>query len=301
METETYTVDTTAPTLSASPAGGVFDAAQDVTLTSDDATATVRYTLDGSTPDAGSPVYVGGVIRVAHSLTLRTVATDPLGNSQRARGTSSIVPPPAADAQATPGFLLARSATGAVVAGDATTLSGVLAPQGQVVAGAKVVLQSRPVTTSGRPLAADWSTRTRGSRARDGAFAFTGLRTHAATGVPSGVQRRPERRDRERHPRVTVRGVVTLDKPARKVGRGHRMRFRRHARTRPAGATVVVGLEGPGRHGATVRATVSRTGAWTAVVRAPRTTGRWTAVATWHGNRVLLGDSSGSRTFRVTR
>ena len=62
METETYTVDTTAPTLSASPAGGDFDAAQDVTLTTDDPTATIRYTLDGSAPDAGSTVYAGGVI-----------------------------------------------------------------------------------------------------------------------------------------------------------------------------------------------------------------------------------------------
>src|SRR5690606_11046579 len=38
--TETYVIDTTAPTTTASPAGGTYDAAQNVTLSCDDGTGT---------------------------------------------------------------------------------------------------------------------------------------------------------------------------------------------------------------------------------------------------------------------
>ena len=43
------------------------------------------------------------------------------------------------------------------------------------------------------------------------------------------------------------------------------------------------------------------TGTWSVTVRAPRSSGTWTAAAVWHGNSVLLGDRSPSRTFRILR
>ena len=301
METETYTVDTTAPTLSASPAGGDFNAAQDVTLTTDDPSATIRYTLDGSAPDAASAVYTGGVLTIDNSLTLRAVATDPLGNSTSASWdyTITLPPPPLAnDAPPTPGFLLARPVAGAVNAGGATALSGVLAPNGQVVGGAPVVLQSRPVTTTGRPLTSTWADVGTGTTAADGGFVFSGLRSRATiqyravfTGDPTGPIASATQQ-------VTVRAVVRLAKPDRRVVSGHRIRFRGTLGPALRGTTVVVKLDGPGRT-LRVRATVSRTGAWSVAHRAPRKPGRWTAVAVWHGNEVLLADRSASRPFRI--
>jgi len=301
METETYTVDTTAPTLSVSPDGGQFDTAQDVTLTTDDPTATIRYTLDGSAPDATSTAYLGGTIRVDHSLTLRAVATDPLGNAHADSWSYTIIPPPAADAPPTPGFSLASAAAGTINAGSATTLNGVLAPHGQVVAGARVVLQARPVTTSGTPLTTDWADVDSRTTAADGGFVFAGLRSEAAreyravfSGDPSGSIVSASRQ-------VTVRSVVTLAKPDRRVARGHRLTFRGTLGPALQGKTIVVALDGPGRHAKQVHAIVNQSGAWTAVVRAPRKTGTWTAVAAWGGSSVLLGDHSRNRTFRVVR
>lgn len=301
MESETYTVDLTAPSVSASPAGGVFDAAQNVTLTSDDPTATIRYTLDGSAPDATSNLYGGGSINVDHSLTLRTVATDPVGNARADSWSFTIVPPPPNNAAATPGFSLARPADGTINVGGATTLSGVLAPAGQVLGAAKVVLQSRPVTTSGHPLTPNWQAVDHVTTAADGAFAFSGLTSHAAmqyravfSGDPSGAIVSASRQ-------VTVRAVVGLAQPDRRVARGHRVSF--HGTLAPSlhGTTVTVLLDGPGRRTQRVHATVTRSGTWTATVRAPHKTGAWKAVAAWHGNHVLLGDHSASRSFRVVR
>jgi hypothetical protein len=301
METETYTVDTTAPVLSATPDGGVFDTAQDVSLTTDDPSATVHYTLDGTAPDAASPVYTGGAITVDHTLTLRATATDTLGNTSADSWTFTFVPPPAADAPATPGFSLTRAAAGVVAVGGSATLSGKLAPNDQVLAGARVTLQARSVTTNGVPLAADWSEVDAGTTAADGTFVFGGLRPDAAqqyravfSGDASGAIVSATRQ-------VDVRAVVTLTKPAHRVARHHQITFRGTLRPGVRGTTVVVDLDGPGHHSQKVRATVGRSGTWSVAVPAPRKTGRWSAVATWHGSSVVLGDRSASRGFRVVR
>jgi hypothetical protein len=301
MESETYTVDSTAPVLSASPAGGHFDAAQEVTLGTDDPTATVRYTLDGSAPDAGSAVYTGAPITVANTLTLRAVATDPLGNQSSESWSFTITPPPTTDVAPTPGFVLARTTAGPVRAGGATALNGVLAPNGQAVGGAHVVLQSRPVTTSGRPLAQSWVAVDDGHTAADGSFAFTGLTSQAAREYRAVFAVAADGPIASATKQVTVHAVVSLARPHHRVARGHKVSFRGTLAPALHGQTVVVTLDGPGRHTKRVHATVSRSGAWTAVVRAPQQTGRWKAVAAWHGNSVLLGGHSPSRTFRVVR
>ncbi|NUS51056.1 MAG: chitobiase/beta-hexosaminidase C-terminal domain-containing protein [Nocardioidaceae bacterium] len=62
VRTEVYTIDLTAPTVSASPAGGQISGPTGVTLSSPDPDAKIFYSLDGSTPTAatGTP-YTGPV------------------------------------------------------------------------------------------------------------------------------------------------------------------------------------------------------------------------------------------------
>ncbi len=78
--TLTRTYDSVAPTVTATPAGTSFDSSIDVTLESSDATASVHYTVDGSTPDGSSTAYVGA-ISLAATTTLKFVAIDAAGNS----------------------------------------------------------------------------------------------------------------------------------------------------------------------------------------------------------------------------
>ncbi|EFM12237.1 Carbohydrate binding family 6 [Paenibacillus curdlanolyticus YK9] len=61
-----------APTFT--PAGGTYNAAQNVTLASATAGATIKYTTDGSTPTAASPTYAAP-INVSSSLTIKAIAT----------------------------------------------------------------------------------------------------------------------------------------------------------------------------------------------------------------------------------
>ena len=72
-----------APTIN--PPGGLYTAMQSVTLQAAPG-ATIRYTTDGSAPNANSPIYAGA-FPVASSLTVRAIAseagwTDSPGNSQ---------------------------------------------------------------------------------------------------------------------------------------------------------------------------------------------------------------------------
>jgi hypothetical protein len=73
-------VDTVAPTVSASPAGGVFTTAQSVVLTASEP-ATVFYTTDGTTPTATSTSGASPVtVNIASSTTLKYFAKDLAGN-----------------------------------------------------------------------------------------------------------------------------------------------------------------------------------------------------------------------------
>jgi N-acetylneuraminic acid mutarotase len=81
IATEVYSLfDTFPPVTTASPSGGTYSAAQSVTLTSNE-TATVYYTLDGSTPTTGSMVYDGSV-SIAADTTLKFFARDTAGNTE---------------------------------------------------------------------------------------------------------------------------------------------------------------------------------------------------------------------------
>lgn len=77
--------DTVAPTVQASPDGGTFPTAQQLTLTADELGSDIYYTVDGTDPVAGdmsttqSMLYTGP-ITVARTSTITFAAVDPSGN-----------------------------------------------------------------------------------------------------------------------------------------------------------------------------------------------------------------------------
>lgn len=83
-KTESYVIDagsdTTPPVTSASPAGGSYSAAVNVTLTPNES-ATTYYTLDGSTPNTGSFVY-SSPISIDVDTTLRFFSVDGASNAE---------------------------------------------------------------------------------------------------------------------------------------------------------------------------------------------------------------------------
>lgn len=77
-QTITVTKDTTAPTVTANPAGGSINSSKTVTLTPSE-NATIYYTLNGTTPNASSSVY-NGPINITATTTLKYIAVDASDN-----------------------------------------------------------------------------------------------------------------------------------------------------------------------------------------------------------------------------
>jgi len=78
VQTETYTIDTTAPTVQANPVGGNYNNTQTITLTPNE-TATIYYTTDGTTPTTTSNQYTTP-ININTTTTLKFMAIDAAGN-----------------------------------------------------------------------------------------------------------------------------------------------------------------------------------------------------------------------------
>src|SRR4051794_32089923 len=73
--------DTVAPGAPSSPpAPGPYESGQSLTLRSDDDTAAIRYTTDGSEPTPSSS-RLGGQLSVTSSRTVKAIAVDPSGNA----------------------------------------------------------------------------------------------------------------------------------------------------------------------------------------------------------------------------
>ncbi len=76
--TQVFVIDTVAPTVTASVAGGTYTSVQSVTLIASEP-ATIYFTLDGTMPTTASAVY-SAAIMVNSSLTLKYFAVDTAGN-----------------------------------------------------------------------------------------------------------------------------------------------------------------------------------------------------------------------------
>ncbi|GLY35629.1 hypothetical protein Amsp01_016530 [Amycolatopsis sp. NBRC 101858] len=96
----TYTVGGSSTTVSAptfSPPGGTYSSAQTVTISSATSGATIRYTVDGSTPTASSTLY-SGPISVPNSRTVNAIAlksgstTSPVSSASYTIGTQAGCP-----------------------------------------------------------------------------------------------------------------------------------------------------------------------------------------------------------------
>jgi hypothetical protein len=108
------TLDTTAPTVTVSPAAGTYNANQSVTLTANE-TATIYYTLDGSTPTTSSTVY-SGPISIAATTTIKYIAMDTAGNSSAVQSISYTI-------DTTAPVITASSSGGTFTSSQTVTLS----------------------------------------------------------------------------------------------------------------------------------------------------------------------------------
>jgi hypothetical protein len=92
---DTIVLDTVAPATTASPAGGTYTSVLSVTLTCSDGTGSgcgnIYYTIDGSTPTTGSPVY-SGPINIAVTTTLMFFAVDNALNQEPVKTETYIIP-----------------------------------------------------------------------------------------------------------------------------------------------------------------------------------------------------------------
>ncbi|WPB78689.1 chitobiase/beta-hexosaminidase C-terminal domain-containing protein [Archangium violaceum] len=105
VNTATYVIDAVAPTTTATPAAGTYNAAQSVTLACDDGTGTgcaaTHYTTDGSEPTTGSPRYAAA-ISIAATTTLKFFSVDTAGNAEAVHSAAYIIDTVAPTTTATP-------------------------------------------------------------------------------------------------------------------------------------------------------------------------------------------------------
>jgi outer membrane protein assembly factor BamB len=78
VQTETYNIDTTPPTIQTNPTGGNYNITQTITLTTNEP-ATIYYTTDGTTPTTTSNQYTTP-ININTTTTLKFIAIDTFGN-----------------------------------------------------------------------------------------------------------------------------------------------------------------------------------------------------------------------------
>lgn len=102
-------VDTTAPVVAADPPGGRFEVGRQITLASNEP-AQIHFTVDGSTPTTGSPVYTAPITLTA-AFTLRFFGVDAAGNASSPASETYSVPGPPAIIAPTEGQTVGRSVT----------------------------------------------------------------------------------------------------------------------------------------------------------------------------------------------
>lgn len=91
VKTQTYIIDTTPPTTTATPIGGTYNSAQAVTLSCNDGTGSgcdkTYYTTDGTTPTISSLVHTS-LIPISAPTTLKFFSRDLAGNNETVKSQS---------------------------------------------------------------------------------------------------------------------------------------------------------------------------------------------------------------------
>jgi chitobiase/beta-hexosaminidase-like protein len=125
-----YKIDVLPPVTTASPAGGAYNAARNVTLSCTDATSACTatyYTLDGTPPTASSSRYEGTPLRLAATTTLKFFSVDTVGNAEPTRTEAYVIDTGAPTVSANPSggsFRTAQSVTLSCNDGTGTGCAG---------------------------------------------------------------------------------------------------------------------------------------------------------------------------------
>ncbi|MGA8210323.1 MAG: chitobiase/beta-hexosaminidase C-terminal domain-containing protein [Nocardioidaceae bacterium] len=289
--TEVYTLDFTAPTVDASPAGGTFAAGQQVSLTSDDPTAEIHYTLDGSTPSAASPLYTEPVA-VSRSLTLQARAFDPAGNAGLMGSWTFVIGLPASS------LSLTTPTPTTLDAGATTSLRGRLVSSAVGLAGRQVVLQQRRVGTVAWVTVPDAVALT----GPDGRYTFDAVRPAASSDLRVRfLGDASNQASTSPLQRVAVRAVLTVNPLVPTVARGRPVTYAGRLSPSHQGARITVTVSRTGQRSLTATATVSAAGTWSVTTRAPGRVGAWTVTARWGGDADHLAATSTPRVLSVVR
>ncbi len=127
VRTETYVIDTVAPTTTATPAGGLYNASQSVTLACTDGAgsgcAATHYTTDGSEPTTSSPRYTAA-LSLASNTTLKFFSVDTAGNAEAVHTETYVIDTVAPTTTATPAGGIYKANQSVVLACDDGTGSG---------------------------------------------------------------------------------------------------------------------------------------------------------------------------------
>lgn len=115
----TSAADTTAPTLTVSPTVGTYDSTQSVSLIANES-ATIYYTVDGSTPTISSAVY-SSPISVSASKTIKAIGKDATGNTSSVFSFSYVIDESAPDTTAP--IVTASPVAGTFSSAQSVTLS----------------------------------------------------------------------------------------------------------------------------------------------------------------------------------
>ncbi len=289
--TETYVVDTIAPTVAISPNGGSFTSAQTVTITSNDANAAIYYTTDGSTPTSSSTKYAGPV-SVSRTLTLRALAIDNAGNVGNIAAVSFVIGLP------TSSLTMGTPAPAIVSYGGTTNLSGLLTGSGSGLVARTVKLQTRALNAS------TWVDVPNASVSTAAGGAYTASVTPSATADYRAVFAGDSsfQASSSAAQRVQVRAVLSLNAPnPSTVSRGRNVTYSGLLAPSHTGARITITVSAPGQRSLTASATVASNGTWSVTTKAPGKEGVWTVAASWGGDADHLAPVTVSRSLTVVK
>lgn len=289
VATETYVVDTRAPALQASPAGGTYTTAQSVSLTASEASATIYYTTDGTEPTTASTSYTAP-IQVSTTQTIKAIAVDAAGNQSSTVTLAYVIRPVTT--------LTVGASPLTVVAGGTTTVSGKLLADNAGVAGKQVIVEARPAG------AANFTALPNGqvTTAADGSYTLNVQPTRITdyqvrfAGEANGFQSSVSTIRR-----VTAQAAVTTRTSATSVRANGTITISGTVAPTGQRGTLTLRITRNGAVATTTTVTVANNGTYSFAYR-PRTAGNYSVTATFtpRDTTVIQAGTSAPANFTVT-